>query len=82
MFNFKVIFQVALTILDIKKEELLACREDGEAMAVLCDFMDNIVNSNSTTPNIIHTSNSFGDDKKSVEVSTDSNVHSQITFQV
>ncbi|KAK6973003.1 TBC1 domain family member 9B [Biomphalaria glabrata] len=56
----RVIFQVSLTILDMKREELLESREDGEAMAVLCQFMDNIVNSNSTTPNIMHTSNATG----------------------
>ncbi|CAL1535440.1 unnamed protein product [Lymnaea stagnalis] len=53
----RVIFQVAMTILDTKRDELLESREDGEAMAVLCQFLDNIVNSNSTTPNIMHTSN-------------------------
>ncbi|CAG5132488.1 unnamed protein product [Candidula unifasciata] len=76
----RVIFQVALTILDTKREELLACREDGEAMAVLCDFMDNIVNSNSTTPNIMHTSNSFGEDK-SVENSVDVSDIIQSSYQ-
>ncbi|KAH9518800.1 TBC1 domain member 9 [Bulinus truncatus] len=55
-----VIFQVALTILDMKRDDLLESREDGEAMAILCNFMDNIVNSNSTTPNIMHTSNTTG----------------------
>ena len=48
---------MSLAILDLRRQELLACREDGEAMAVLCEFMDGVHNSNSSTPNIIHTSN-------------------------
>ncbi|GFO20932.1 TBC1 domain family member 9 [Plakobranchus ocellatus] len=56
----RVIFQVSLAILDLRRHELLACKEDGEAMAVLCEFMDNVHNSNSSTPNIIHTANSSG----------------------
>lgn len=56
----QVIFQVALTILDTKQEDLLKCNEDGEAMAILCEFLDNIDNSNSTTPNIMHTANASG----------------------
>ncbi|XP_059170667.1 TBC1 domain family member 9B-like isoform X2 [Physella acuta] len=56
----RVIFQVALTILDNKQEDLLKCNEDGEAMAILCEFLDNIDNSNSTTPNIMHTANASG----------------------
>ncbi|GFS17024.1 TBC1 domain family member 9, partial [Elysia marginata] len=56
----RVIFQVSLAILDMRRQELLACREDGEAMAVLCEFMDSVHNSNSSTPNIIHTANSNG----------------------
>lgn len=56
----RVIFQVSLAILDMRRRELLACREDGEAMAVLCEFMDSVHNSNSSTPNIIHTANANG----------------------
>ncbi|OWF50762.1 TBC1 domain family member 9-like [Mizuhopecten yessoensis] len=51
----RVIFQVALTILDTKKVELLAARDDGEAMTILGAYLENISNRDSTMPNIIHT---------------------------
>lgn len=51
----RVIFQVALTILDAKKEELLAARDDGEAMTILGSYLENVSNRDSTMPNIIHT---------------------------
>ncbi|XP_033751283.1 TBC1 domain family member 9-like [Pecten maximus] len=51
----RVIFQVALTILDAKKDELLAARDDGEAMTILGGYLENVSNRDSTMPNIIHT---------------------------
>ncbi|KAJ8725513.1 hypothetical protein PYW08_003696 [Mythimna loreyi] len=40
----KVIFQVTLTILDINREILLKCTEDGQAMQVLNDYLQGIYN--------------------------------------
>ncbi|XP_050344939.1 TBC1 domain family member 9 isoform X3 [Nymphalis io] len=40
----KVIFQVTLTILDINREKLLKCTEDGQAMQVLSDYLEGIYN--------------------------------------
>ncbi|CAH0720664.1 unnamed protein product, partial [Brenthis ino] len=40
----KVIFQVTLTILDINREKLLKCVEDGQAMQVLSDYLEGIYN--------------------------------------
>ncbi|XP_022819586.1 TBC1 domain family member 9 isoform X1 [Spodoptera litura] len=40
----KVIFQVTLTILDINREKLLKCTEDGQAMQVLNDYLQGIYN--------------------------------------
>ncbi|KAM3963454.1 TBC1 domain family member 8/9 [Aphomia sociella] len=40
----KVIFQVTLTILDINREKLLKCTEDGQAMQILSDYLEGIYN--------------------------------------
>lgn len=40
----KVVFQIALTILEDNKEDLLASRDDGEAMTVLTKYLENVVN--------------------------------------
>ncbi|XP_072943418.1 TBC1 domain family member 9 [Epargyreus clarus] len=40
----KVIFQVTLTILDINRDKLLKCSEDGQAMQVLNDYLEGIYN--------------------------------------
>ncbi|KAJ0180398.1 hypothetical protein K1T71_003802 [Dendrolimus kikuchii] len=40
----KVIFQVTLTILDINREKLLKCCEDGQAMQVLSEYLEGIYN--------------------------------------
>lgn len=52
----RVIFQVALTILDNKQEELLEAKEEGEAMTILSSYLENISNKDSTMPHIAHTS--------------------------
>ncbi|XP_046333198.2 TBC1 domain family member 9-like isoform X1 [Haliotis rufescens] len=65
----KVIFQIALTILDNKSGELLGCAEDGEAMTVLCQYLENVTNRDSTMPQVQHTSNmSRSQDQSSVDV--------------
>ncbi|XP_030031232.1 TBC1 domain family member 9 isoform X2 [Manduca sexta] len=40
----KVIFQVTLTILDINREKLLNCTEDGQAMQILNSYLEGIYN--------------------------------------
>ena len=51
----KVIFQIALTILELKKDELEAAKDDGEAMTILSSYLENVSNRDSTMPNIQHT---------------------------
>lgn len=40
----KVIFQVALTVLESNQDKLLACRDDGEAMQLLGDYLQGVFN--------------------------------------
>ncbi|CAK1552200.1 unnamed protein product [Leptosia nina] len=40
----KVIFQVTLTILDVNKDKLLKCTEDGQAMQILSEYLEGISN--------------------------------------
>ncbi|XP_052750576.1 TBC1 domain family member 9 isoform X2 [Galleria mellonella] len=40
----KVIFQVTLTILDINRDNLLKCVEDGQAMQILSNYLEGIYN--------------------------------------
>ncbi|XP_076114400.1 TBC1 domain family member 9-like [Mytilus galloprovincialis] len=51
-----VIFQIALTILEQKKEELENSKDDGDAMTILSSYLENVSNRDSTMPNIEHTS--------------------------
>ncbi|KAI1301797.1 TBC1 domain family member 9 [Halotydeus destructor] len=45
----KVVFQVALTILDCNHDALLSAKDDGEAMTVLTGYLENITNKDSTS---------------------------------
>ncbi|KAK7864755.1 hypothetical protein R5R35_012261 [Gryllus longicercus] len=40
----KVIFQVALAVLEANQERLLNCRDDGEAMQLLADYLEGVYN--------------------------------------
>lgn len=40
----KVIFQVALSILEMNQKRLACCRDDGEAMQTLCNYLSGIYN--------------------------------------
>ncbi|KAG0424894.1 hypothetical protein HPB47_027901, partial [Ixodes persulcatus] len=40
----KVVFQVALAVLEANQERLLRCKDDGEAMMALCEYLENIHN--------------------------------------
>lgn len=40
----KVIFQVALAVLEANQERLLNCRDDGEAMQLLSDYLEGVYN--------------------------------------
>ncbi|CAE1268201.1 unnamed protein product [Acanthosepion pharaonis] len=67
----KVIFQIALTILENKSEELLNCHEDGEAMTVLTDYLENVSNPDSTMPIVMHTSSMSSSTTSSTQSSID-----------
>ena len=45
-----------MTILDNKREELEAAKDDGEAMTILSSYLENVSNRDSTMPHIDHTS--------------------------
>ncbi|XP_071853495.1 TBC1 domain family member 9B-like isoform X3 [Apostichopus japonicus] len=51
----KVIFQIALAVLDANHEELLECEDDGHAMMALSKYLDNVNNKDATLPHMPHT---------------------------
>ncbi|ELT95953.1 hypothetical protein CAPTEDRAFT_186677 [Capitella teleta] len=51
----RVIFQIALSILDGLRERLLACKDDGQAMSLLSQYLMNITNRDSTLPTSANT---------------------------
>ncbi|XP_050532969.1 TBC1 domain family member 9 isoform X2 [Daktulosphaira vitifoliae] len=48
----KVIFQVALSILEMNQSRLACCRDDGEAMQTLCNYLTGIFNEELENSNI------------------------------
>uniref|UniRef100_A0A8U7P3X4 TBC1 domain family member 9 n=1 Tax=Corvus moneduloides TaxID=1196302 RepID=A0A8U7P3X4_CORMO len=58
----KVIFQLALAVLDANVDKLLNCKDDGEAMTVLGRYLDSITNKDSTLPPIPHLHSLLSDD--------------------
>lgn len=50
----KVVFQVALTILESSRESLMHCKDDGEAMTVLSSYLEHVRNRNATFPYLAH----------------------------
>uniref|UniRef100_A0A8C9S992 TBC1 domain family member 9 n=1 Tax=Scleropages formosus TaxID=113540 RepID=A0A8C9S992_SCLFO len=58
----KVIFQLALSVLDANIEKLLNCKDDGEAMTVLGRYLDSVTNKDSTLPPIPHLHSLLTDD--------------------
>uniref|UniRef100_A0A8C1IQI9 TBC1 domain family member 9 n=1 Tax=Cyprinus carpio TaxID=7962 RepID=A0A8C1IQI9_CYPCA len=50
----KVIFQLALSVLDANIHQLLSCKDDGEAMTILGRYLDSVTNKDSTLPPIPH----------------------------
>ncbi|XP_052243499.1 TBC1 domain family member 9-like isoform X1 [Dreissena polymorpha] len=52
----KVIFQVALTILETNREGLMQCKDDAEAMPILSVYLENVSNRDTTMPTLKHTS--------------------------
>ncbi|KAL4618166.1 TBC1 domain family member 9-like isoform X1 [Arapaima gigas] len=50
----KVIFQLALSVLEANVEKLLKCKDDGEAMTVLGRYLDSISNRDSILPPMPH----------------------------
>ncbi|CAH1268349.1 TBC1D9 [Branchiostoma lanceolatum] len=64
----RVIFQLALTILDNNVSSLLDCRDDGEAMQALGEYLDNVTNRDSTFPSISSSNFSSKTHESSVDV--------------
>ncbi|XP_076830518.1 TBC1 domain family member 9 [Brachyhypopomus gauderio] len=58
----KVIFQLALAVLDANIYQLLGCKDDGEAMTVLGRYLDSVTNKDSTLPPIPHLHSLLTDD--------------------
>ncbi|XP_053112811.1 TBC1 domain family member 9 isoform X2 [Hemicordylus capensis] len=58
----KVIFQLALAVLDANVDKLLNCKDDGEAMTVLGKYLDSVTNKDSTLPPIPHLHSLLSDD--------------------
>ncbi|XP_066574485.1 TBC1 domain family member 9 isoform X2 [Amia ocellicauda] len=58
----KVIFQLALAVLDSNIDKLLNCKDDGEAMTVLGRYLDSVTNKDSTLPPIHHLHSLLTDD--------------------
>ncbi|XP_018418920.1 PREDICTED: TBC1 domain family member 9 isoform X2 [Nanorana parkeri] len=58
----KVIFQLALAVLEANVDKLLNCKDDGEAMTVLGRYLDSVSNKDSTLPPIPHLHSLITDD--------------------
>jgi hypothetical protein len=65
----KVVFQVALTILNSNQESLMECKDDGEAMTVLSGYLENVCNRDAKIPHIVH-SVAYGSASKRASQST------------
>lgn len=52
----KVIFQIALTVLDANHDRLLTCKDDGSAMTILSGYLERIHNKDATLPHMLHSS--------------------------
>lgn len=50
----KVVFQIALRILNANEESLMKCKDDGEAMTVLSGYLENIINPEAKVPHMVH----------------------------
>jgi hypothetical protein len=50
----KVIFMISLCILDNLKDNLLKCKDDGEAMTILGRYLENVTNQDATLPRMPH----------------------------
>jgi len=56
----KILFQIALTCLEVNKKKILKCEDDGEAMQILGDYLERI--SNRDAPAILsHTKHTKAD---------------------
>ncbi|XP_029453254.1 TBC1 domain family member 9 isoform X2 [Rhinatrema bivittatum] len=58
----KVIFQLALAVLEANVDKLLDCKDDGEAMTVLGRYLVSVTNKDSTLPPIPHFHSIVGDE--------------------
>lgn len=50
----KVVFQVALAVLEANKDALMQCKDDGEAMTVLSKYLESVMNYDATLPHMMH----------------------------
>ncbi|XP_075470921.1 TBC1 domain family member 9 isoform X2 [Ascaphus truei] len=50
----KVIFQLALAVLEANIDKLVNCKDDGEAMTILGRYLDSVANKDTTLPTIPH----------------------------
>ncbi|XP_022235089.1 TBC1 domain family member 9-like, partial [Limulus polyphemus] len=50
----KVVFQVALAVLEANKDALMLCKDDGEAMTVLSKYLESVTNFDATLPHMMH----------------------------
>ncbi|KAK7098501.1 hypothetical protein V1264_002777 [Littorina saxatilis] len=68
----RVIFQLSLSILENRKEKLLNCHEDGEAMIILNEFLELVYNPDNPHPrtpsshNVMHSVTDSTEDKVDV----------------
>ncbi|XP_071954671.1 TBC1 domain family member 9-like isoform X2 [Antedon mediterranea] len=44
----KIIFQIALAVLDANSEKLIDCKDDGQAMTILSRYLENVYNHDAT----------------------------------
>lgn len=63
----KVVFQVALCILESNEEALMKCKDDGEAMTVLTGFLENITNEDASS-HLLHSVTYGSPSKRSNQV--------------
>ncbi|CAK9291103.1 unnamed protein product [Gordionus sp. m RMFG-2023] len=62
----KFLFQLSLTIFEVNKENILKCKDDGEAMLILTQYLDGIVNNGPQNENF-HISSTGGLKSKSLK---------------
>ena len=75
----QVVFQIALAILEINEEELLKCKDDGEAMTILTGFFENITNNDATSAHMVHSVTYGSAGKRASQVREQSHANIRLT---